>query len=321
MPHRTNIFAIATMATAVACATTPACALAAKTSESARIEAGVIVDAPRGFVEMCTRDLAACTPATLQAIGTASSENIVTGAIHPHAMQASMIYRQVTLPSALPLPDIKISLPVNFPASFEDADHLPAEPTLETTVSTQERPPLPVASSLSAGYDLLAFSSQTALLPAPLAIINPSAPAVTFSTKVSAPVEREMTPTAMRHLVSRINSDVNRRTLQIADSARFGVDERWQRARVEEGSAGDCEDIALEKRAELIDAGVAPNRLLLAIVYAREVGLHTVLVVRMPDRDVVLDSLRSGVQSRGSLNYSWISIQSPDDPMTWRRVV
>lgn len=329
MLRRADIFAIAIIASGIACAATPASARGTKIPQTVRIEAGAVVDAPRGFVEMCARDPAACTPATLQAIESAFVQDIVTGAIRASSNKDEAIFPTVMVSSAPPLPEIE-SPPLPVPARFDAINGLPSEQSLRDSPFTDQFPFFGSGNHLAVANKRFSpdpfHLNLAALLSAraPLVMENPPVLAAADSAKEATPAppsDKTMPLAAMRRLVSRINTSVNRRIIQIADRDRFGTDERWQRAGTEKGSAGDCEDIALEKRAELMDSGIAPNRLLLAIVYTHEVGLHTVLVVRMPDRDVVLDSLKSGIQSRDTLKYSWISIQSPDDPMTWRRVV
>lgn len=123
-----------------------------------------------------------------------------------------------------------------------------------------------------------------------------------------------------RRLVEHVNTYVNRRTLQRSDIVTYGVDELWRAAGAGTGAVGDCEDLALEKRRVLLVAGVSPDRLMLAAVYVRGQGLHSVLVARLPDGDYVLDSLRGSVERWDRLGYHWLRVQSPGDPMQWRRL-
>lgn len=330
MLRRANIVAIVAMGAGVICAASAASARPSKIAASVRIEAGAMVDAPRGFVEMCARDAAACAPATPQAIANAVTDNIVTGAIRATARPEAPLAPSASITPALVLPNKDFPLSLRFSVLFGASINLPIDAASRIAAFTPTAPLLQGPSRVSVVDDPSAAiptaSSLAKLLSArsPMVMPDLSAGAALAEARAAdvldAP-ERTTTLAAMRRIVSRINTTVNRRTIQITDRDRFGTDERWQRAGAEKGSAGDCEDIALEKRSQLLDAGIAPDRLLLAIVYTHEVGLHTVLVVRMPDRDVVLDSLKRGLHTRRTLNYSWISIQSPDDPMRWLRVV
>lgn len=330
MPFRANIAAILALCAGTICAASSASARPVNTPDSVRIETGAAIDAPRGFVEMCERDAAACAPATPQAIATTATADIVTGSILPATRYDAPIVASAETPPAasLPGPDMPALSPQpDFHALFPASPGIMEDRPFSIITALLDVPPVRSPIDLPA-EPLKGFDPTIQPLAYPLSVaLNLRAPTVVADTLEAKPIVapvapgRTMTLAAMRRTVSRINMAVNRRTIQITDRDRFGIDERWQRAGAEKGSAGDCEDIALEKRSELLEAGIAPDRLLLAIVYTHQVGLHTVLVVRMPDRDVVLDSLKGGLQTRQSLNYSWISIQSPDNPMRWLRVV
>lgn len=121
-------------------------------------------------------------------------------------------------------------------------------------------------------------------------------------------------------LLNRINRYVNSRVQQHTDWQIFGRDEVWARSGVGRNAVGDCEDIAIEKRYELVAEGFPANRLAFAVVYSRASGLHTVLVARTERTDVVLDSRSPYVRTWSEADYSWISVQSMDDPGVWRRV-
>jgi predicted transglutaminase-like cysteine proteinase len=133
---------------------------------------------------------------------------------------------------------------------------------------------------------------------------------------IEDPVEER---SSMR-LLKRINHRVNHHVRQTTDLALYGVDELWRASGVGPHAAGDCEDIALEKRAELIQAGMAANTLFLATVYVPGLGLHTVVVARLSEGDFVLDSLSPEIVRWDRLSYIWLRIQSPDNPMGWYRL-
>lgn len=119
-------------------------------------------------------------------------------------------------------------------------------------------------------------------------------------------------------LLGRINRRVNRHVRQVSDAARFGQRDVWQASGINRGASGDCEDIALEKRKLLTEAGVPANRLFLALVYGRDgVGLHLVLIARTEQGDVVLDSRSSSITPWSNAPYTWIAMQSADRPDSW----
>lgn len=124
-----------------------------------------------------------------------------------------------------------------------------------------------------------------------------------------------------RKLIKSINLRVNRQVLQRTDIALYGVDEYWRPAGSERGAMGDCEDIALEKRDQLIAAGFRQDQLLLAVVYKQRVGLHTVLLVRTDAGDMLLDSLSDKVRWWHQGGYSWLRVQQPGKPLQWARPI
>lgn len=141
--------------------------------------------------------------------------------------------------------------------------------------------------------------------------------ALTISTD-AAP--RRSGRSTSRDLLHTVNQRVNRSVLQRSDLAIFGVDEYWRAAGSARGAMGDCEDIALEKRKQLVAAGFAEERLFLAVVYKARVGLHTVLVARTDSGDMLLDSLSAKVRRWHDGGYSWLRIQRPGQPLHWNRL-
>ena len=107
---------------------------------------------------------------------------------------------------------------------------------------------------------------------------------------------------------------------QRTDVEIYHQQEFWQRSGTQPGAVGDCEDIALEKRAELIQAGFPAARLALAVVYRHEIGLHTILVAHTAAGDFILDSRNSFIELWSQPPYSWISVQSTTNEMLWYRV-
>ena len=72
-------------------------------------------------------------------------------------------------------------------------------------------------------------------------------------------------PKRLETLLRRVNRRVNRHVRQMSDEARFGRHDLWRASGMGRGAAGDCEDIAIEKRKLLVDAGVPADRLFLAV--------------------------------------------------------
>ena len=123
-----------------------------------------------------------------------------------------------------------------------------------------------------------------------------------------------------RRLLERVNGRVNARVHQQSDLASFGVPELWRPSGVGPGAVGDCEDLALEKRVELLAARFPPERLFLAVVWRRDAGLHTVLVARLDGGDVVLDSRVDYIEPWDRAGYNWVIVEAPGRPQEWRAV-
>lgn len=118
-------------------------------------------------------------------------------------------------------------------------------------------------------------------------------------------------------LLRRINRQVNDSTYEISDEALFRLSDYWRRAGAGREPIGDCEDIAIEKRLRLIDAGFPPEDLRLAVVYTQRAGLHAVLVARLPMGDYVLDNLSGSITRWDKTSYNWVRVESASDPLVW----
>lgn len=84
-----------------------------------------------------------------------------------------------------------------------------------------------------------------------------------------------------------------------------------------EPSSGDCNDYAVTKRSRLIAAGWPSEKLRLAVVVTPAGQGHLVLVVRMPQGDMVLDNLSERVRPWQASGYDWVSMQSGENPRFW----
>jgi predicted transglutaminase-like cysteine proteinase len=154
----------------------------------------------------------------------------------------------------------------------------------------------------------------------------PAPPAIVATGGIEASVHAANTRTRHRTvgpdvaLLQRINRKVNGRVAQRQDIAIFGQGEVWRRSGIGTAAVGDCEDLAIEKRLQLIAEGFPPTKLAYAVVYDRRLGLHTVLIARTEQGDVVLDSATPYVTAWNRTRYSWISVQAMEDPQRWLSV-
>lgn len=143
--------------------------------------------------------------------------------------------------------------------------------------------------------------------------------ATTIAPPISVPAPSASPPVDEQQLLKRINVRVNRIVRQATDLSIYGREEVWHASGAYEGAAGDCEDMALEKQAELIAAGFPKSQLSLAVVYAPAVGLHTVLVARTRDGDQVLDSRSPYLRPWHKSGYTWLSVQAFAETKSWRQ--
>lgn len=115
-------------------------------------------------------------------------------------------------------------------------------------------------------------------------------------------------------MVSAINRKANSAIRPITDMAQYHLAEKWS---LPTARGGDCEDYALYKKKALIEAGVSPDRLLLASVLDRKGGSHAVLVLRADGADLVLDNLRSTIKRWDQTGYTFLRMQDPRNPQRW----
>lgn len=114
--------------------------------------------------------------------------------------------------------------------------------------------------------------------------------------------------------LERFNQKFNSSIQYRPDHAVYGVSDYWDIA----DETGDCEDIALAKRAVLIAAGWPAAALWLAIGKDSVGQAHVVLVVRSNQGDLVLDNRVSGIALWHQTPLRWIARQVPGDSRYWR---
>lgn len=116
-------------------------------------------------------------------------------------------------------------------------------------------------------------------------------------------------------LLGATNRRINRKIRWRAD---IGAD-TWERPHGNH-PYGDCEDFAIAKRDELVAAGLAPDKMFLAIGYLSGAGLHAVLIVRTGQGDMVLDSLREKIVAWNETRYVWVMRETAASSTEWRLV-
>ena len=114
----------------------------------------------------------------------------------------------------------------------------------------------------------------------------------------------------------KINYTVNTTIKPMTDMELYGVEEKWAITTW----AGDCEDYALLKRKELIDAGFSPSDTLMTVVLQPNGEGHAVLTVRTDPGDFVLDNMRNKVMLWSDTEYTFLKRVSAADPSRWVKI-
>jgi len=110
-----------------------------------------------------------------------------------------------------------------------------------------------------------------------------------------------------------INAGVNLAVVPVTDQDLYQVAEFWTYP----NGYGDCEDIALLKRRELINAGWPASTLLMAVVREANGNGHAVLLVRTDRGDLVLDNQVGSVDLWSDTPYTFLKRQSQASAGDW----
>ncbi|KKC36610.1 hypothetical protein WH87_13250 [Devosia epidermidihirudinis] len=114
-----------------------------------------------------------------------------------------------------------------------------------------------------------------------------------------------------------VNSTVNESIVAVTDMELYGVEEFWTYP----NGYGDCEDIALEKRRQLINAGWPVSTLLMTVVREANGNGHAVLMVRTDRGDLVLDNQVGTVDLWSNTPYQFLKRQSQADTSKWVQMI
>ena len=136
----------------------------------------------------------------------------------------------------------------------------------------------------------------------------------------TGPVRVSLTESRWKEL-NAINTTLNAAIRPMTDVNRYQRIEYWTMPlTLTGGTAGDCEDYALEKRRALINRGWPAEALRLAVADSAWTGLHTVLVVVTDRGDFVLDNLNNQIKPWSRTPYEWRKRQSAESDYVWRVV-
>jgi predicted transglutaminase-like cysteine proteinase len=266
-----------------ACATTGSEAPSQVAAMPSVMPTGMVVQAPRGYAVMCLRtpDLCDLSPETADA----AKATLMAAASSGESTGAILSNAEI--------------------AALEAGDKAAPIQTHEAPAIVVDEAPAPVA---------LADATQAAAETVPVApvevVADPAAPKLAL---LSDPP---------RALLDTINRRVNAKVRQQSDQATYHAEEVWNRPVVSGGLlSGDCEDLAIEKRQELIAAGVDPKSLTYAVVYRGDIGLHVLLVASTSEGDLALDSRTPWIEPWSKVPYIWVKRQVAADPTQWVMVL
>ncbi|ESY68549.1 signal peptide protein [Mesorhizobium sp. LNHC232B00] len=123
-----------------------------------------------------------------------------------------------------------------------------------------------------------------------------------------------LTP-ARRAELEAVNTSVNRRIEERSDLATAGSADDWRLPTKQ----GDCEDIAILKKSELLKRGWPASALLLTVASLGGEG-HTVLTVRTDKGDLILDNRGSVIRDWSNTSYRYFARQSQSANGKWVRI-
>lgn len=212
------------------------------------------------------------------------------------------------------------AVPMLIAANAEASPLCPAEVTCVSELQSLSVTLMPTASAAPAMSSTHAFDDEVAQA-MEFALIE------SVMTRMSAPREpARITPAWSRRPVglsasdlARVNDSINAAIAPATDWEIYGVGERWARPLKTMGdrARGNCKDYAMEKRARLLDLGVSPDSLALALVDAPGFGRHVVLIVATATGDVVLDNLVRDIRPVDRTDYRWLAVQANADLLKW----
>ena len=124
-----------------------------------------------------------------------------------------------------------------------------------------------------------------------------------------------LTPQLWNQLVA-VNAQVNLAVIPATDEEIYGRPEVWAYPK----DRGDCEDLVLLKRRDLITEGWPVGALLITVVRQRNGEGHAVLTVETDRGDLVLDNLQPRVLVWSDTDYQYVKRQSEFNSGQWMAI-
>jgi predicted transglutaminase-like cysteine proteinase len=116
--------------------------------------------------------------------------------------------------------------------------------------------------------------------------------------------------------LTAINAKVNRTIVPATDMEIYGREEWWTYP----GDEGDCEDVALLKRFDLIQKGWPVGSLLITVVKRPNGEGHAVLTVLTDRGDMLLDNLDGRIRLWSETPYTFVKRQSEYNSGQWTAI-
>jgi predicted transglutaminase-like cysteine proteinase len=118
---------------------------------------------------------------------------------------------------------------------------------------------------------------------------------------------------ALWQQLQAVNAYYNQTIVAVTDEDLYQTAEFWTYP----NGYGDCEDYALAKRRELVNAGWPASVLLMSVVKQANGEGHAVLLVRTDRGDLVLDNQVGTIDLWSATPYKFIKRQSQADAGQW----
>jgi predicted transglutaminase-like cysteine proteinase len=135
------------------------------------------------------------------------------------------------------------------------------------------------------------------------------------NVRSSGPARVRLTPQLWNDLVA-VNAEVNLTIKPATDEEVYGRPEFWAYPTTK----GDCEDMVLLKRRDLIEKGWPVGALLITVVKQSNGEGHAVLTVETDRGDLVLDSLQPRVLVWNETDYQFVKRQSETNSGQWMAI-
>jgi predicted transglutaminase-like cysteine proteinase len=120
-------------------------------------------------------------------------------------------------------------------------------------------------------------------------------------------------------ILDEVNRRVNGAITPVSNLAHWGtILDHWD---YPTDGKGDCKIYALEKRRELIAAGLPRQALLMTIVRDLDGEGHTILTVKTNRGEFALDNLSDDIRPWESTGYRFLKRQSQENPNAWVAII